>query len=152
MLTAVVNSWSSLAKLRPPLVTVIVTALAQWSPRQLDGLSALSIKSVEKSIRILLSHISRSVVHSIPLCDPTDFFVPKERQMACPISIKFKVLCKSKRKEWRWPPRKKGCERRRQLLKQVVSAACRSQLRLSKGMLNASKLNTQPQIHCRSFY
>ncbi|GJJ11108.1 hypothetical protein Clacol_005339 [Clathrus columnatus] len=62
MLTAIVNSWSTLAKLRPPLIAVIVTSLAQWNPRQLEVPSALSIKSVEKAIRILLNHISRCVV------------------------------------------------------------------------------------------
>lgn len=72
MLTAVVNSWSNLAKLRPPLVAVIVTALAQWNPKQLEGLSALSIKSVEKCIRILLNHVSRSVARSICIHILTD--------------------------------------------------------------------------------
>ncbi|KAF8518981.1 Symplekin tight junction protein C terminal-domain-containing protein [Hysterangium stoloniferum] len=59
ILSAIVNSWSSLAKLRPALVPVIITALGTWHPRHLEGLPASSVKSVEKVIRILLIHISR---------------------------------------------------------------------------------------------
>ncbi|KIJ65684.1 hypothetical protein HYDPIDRAFT_131045 [Hydnomerulius pinastri MD-312] len=59
ILTAVLNSWSSLVKQRPPLVQLVVSSLASWTPAALVGLPASSIKSVEKNIRILLIHISR---------------------------------------------------------------------------------------------
>ncbi|KAG9312974.1 Symplekin tight junction protein C terminal-domain-containing protein [Chiua virens] len=59
MLTAVLNSWSNLVKQRPTLVQLVVSSLASWTPVALPGLSASAIKSVEKSIRILLIHISR---------------------------------------------------------------------------------------------
>ncbi|KAI0954916.1 hypothetical protein AcW1_006666 [Taiwanofungus camphoratus] len=60
ILSAILNSWSTLIKLRPTLVEVVVSSLSRWTPAKLEGLPASSIKSVEKSIRILLLHISRS--------------------------------------------------------------------------------------------
>ncbi|KIK99799.1 hypothetical protein PAXRUDRAFT_822333 [Paxillus rubicundulus Ve08.2h10] len=59
ILTAVLNSWSNLVKQRPTLVQLVVSSLASWTPAALTGLSASSVKSVEKSIRILLIHLSR---------------------------------------------------------------------------------------------
>ncbi|KAH0836650.1 Symplekin tight junction protein C terminal-domain-containing protein [Lanmaoa asiatica] len=59
ILTAVLNSWSNLVKQRPTLVQLVVSSLASWTPAALAGLSASAVKSVEKSIRILLIHISR---------------------------------------------------------------------------------------------
>ncbi|KAH9945718.1 Symplekin tight junction protein C terminal-domain-containing protein [Amylocystis lapponica] len=60
MLSAILNSCATLIKMRPALVEVIVSTLTQWTPAKLEGLPSSSIKSVEKSIRILLTHISRS--------------------------------------------------------------------------------------------
>ncbi|KIM53908.1 hypothetical protein SCLCIDRAFT_1222437 [Scleroderma citrinum Foug A] len=59
IITAIVNSWSTLIKLRPSLVHLVVSSLSSWTPVALAALPASSIKSVEKSIRILLVHISR---------------------------------------------------------------------------------------------
>ncbi|KAI0725434.1 Symplekin tight junction protein C terminal-domain-containing protein [Fomitopsis betulina] len=59
-IVAVVNSWGSLVKARPALTEVLVSTLAQWTPSKLEGQPAFSIKSVEKIIRILLIHISRT--------------------------------------------------------------------------------------------
>ncbi|KAI5992588.1 Symplekin tight junction protein C terminal-domain-containing protein [Pisolithus orientalis] len=59
ILTAIVNSWSTLIKQRPSLVHLIVSSLISWTPVSLAGLPVSAIKSVEKSIRILLVHISR---------------------------------------------------------------------------------------------
>ncbi|KAI6016044.1 Symplekin tight junction protein C terminal-domain-containing protein [Pisolithus microcarpus] len=58
-LTAIVNSWSTLIKQRPSLVHLVVSSLTSWTPVSLAGQPASAIKSVEKSIRILLVHISR---------------------------------------------------------------------------------------------
>ncbi|KZT10059.1 uncharacterized protein LAESUDRAFT_673791 [Laetiporus sulphureus 93-53] len=60
MLSAIINSWAMLVKLRPALVEVVVSTLAQWTPAKLEGQSASAIKSVEKAVRILLMHISRT--------------------------------------------------------------------------------------------
>ncbi|EGN96587.1 hypothetical protein SERLA73DRAFT_111193 [Serpula lacrymans var. lacrymans S7.3] len=59
LLSAILNSWSNLIKQRPHLVQLVVSSLASWTPAALAGLSASSIKSVEKGVRILLIHISR---------------------------------------------------------------------------------------------
>ena len=39
----------------------LIATLRTWIPTTLNGNSALSIKSVEKAVRILLVHISRYV-------------------------------------------------------------------------------------------
>ncbi|OCH93643.1 hypothetical protein OBBRIDRAFT_885314 [Obba rivulosa] len=59
MLSAVLNSWATLTKLRPALVEIVVSTLSQWTPTKLEGQPLANIKSVEKAIRILLIHISR---------------------------------------------------------------------------------------------
>ncbi|KAH6916084.1 Symplekin tight junction protein C terminal-domain-containing protein [Coprinopsis sp. MPI-PUGE-AT-0042] len=59
MLTALLNSWSSLAKLRPAMMQLLVPTLKGWTPAALANLSAFQVKSVEKGVRILLVNISR---------------------------------------------------------------------------------------------
>ncbi|KDQ61760.1 hypothetical protein JAAARDRAFT_204204 [Jaapia argillacea MUCL 33604] len=61
ILSAILNSWASLVKLRPgQLVQIVVSALTNWTPNALTGLPASSVKSVEKAVRILMIHLSRS--------------------------------------------------------------------------------------------
>ncbi|KAF8273075.1 Symplekin tight junction protein C terminal-domain-containing protein [Lactarius quietus] len=60
LISAILNSWSSLVKLRPGFVQIVVSSLTLWTPAPLLGLPFAAIKSVEKSVRILLTHISRS--------------------------------------------------------------------------------------------
>ncbi|KDR80507.1 hypothetical protein GALMADRAFT_264472 [Galerina marginata CBS 339.88] len=59
LLSALLNSWVNLVKQRPATFPLVVTTLRSWSPASLTGLSASSVKSVEKAVRILLIHISR---------------------------------------------------------------------------------------------
>ncbi|TDL24074.1 hypothetical protein BD410DRAFT_767966 [Rickenella mellea] len=59
IVTAVVNSWSGLAKQRPAQTHLIISALASWTPAALSALPASSVKSVEKAVRILLAHLAR---------------------------------------------------------------------------------------------
>lgn len=61
MLTALLNSWSNLAKLRPAMMQLLVPTLKGWTPAALANLSAFQVKSVEKGVRILLANISRYV-------------------------------------------------------------------------------------------
>jgi len=89
VLSAILNSWSNLVKLRPPLVQIVVSALTSWHPTTLAGagLPYASIKSVEKSVRILLLHISRQVF--LGSCNPftssiVDVVCPLEHHMALP--------------------------------------------------------------------
>lgn len=64
LVTAIINSWSQLVKLRPALVELVISSLSSWTPASLAGLPATHVKSVEKAVRILLMHISRHVLHS----------------------------------------------------------------------------------------
>ncbi|KAI0629295.1 Symplekin tight junction protein C terminal-domain-containing protein [Trametes polyzona] len=59
VLSAIMNSWANLVKKRPALVELVVSSLMHWSPSQLKGQPYSAIRSVEKSVRILLNHISR---------------------------------------------------------------------------------------------
>lgn len=59
LLSAMLNSWVNLVKLRPATLPLVISTLRSWTPAALGGLSASSVKSIEKSIRILLVHISR---------------------------------------------------------------------------------------------
>ncbi|KAE9401084.1 hypothetical protein BT96DRAFT_919061 [Gymnopus androsaceus JB14] len=59
LLSALLNSWVTLVKLRPNMIPLVVTALKQWTPAALTGLSASTIRSAEKVVRIILIHISR---------------------------------------------------------------------------------------------
>ncbi|KAI1796643.1 Symplekin tight junction protein C terminal-domain-containing protein [Ganoderma leucocontextum] len=60
MLSAILNSWANLVKRRPALVELVVSTLVQWTPIKLEGLPASIIRSTEKTVRILLTHISRT--------------------------------------------------------------------------------------------
>ena len=64
LISAILNSWSSLVKLRPGFVQIVVSSLTLWTPAPLVGLPFTSIRSVEKSVRILLTHISRCALLS----------------------------------------------------------------------------------------
>ena len=64
LVAAVVNSWGPLAKLRPSQTAFIVSALASWVPNALSSLPASQIRSVEKSVRILMINLSRWVWYS----------------------------------------------------------------------------------------
>ncbi|KAF8636400.1 hypothetical protein AX17_003582 [Amanita inopinata Kibby_2008] len=64
LLSALLNSWATLVKQRPSVITLVVTALKQWTPAALIGLPASSIRSIEKAVRILLVHISRVPANS----------------------------------------------------------------------------------------
>ncbi|KAH9479566.1 Symplekin [Psilocybe cubensis] len=59
LLSALLNSWANLIKQRPATLPLVVTTLRSWTPAALVGLSASSVRSVEKAVRILLTHISR---------------------------------------------------------------------------------------------
>ncbi|KAG6857467.1 hypothetical protein H0H87_003534 [Tephrocybe sp. NHM501043] len=64
LLSALLNSWATLMKLRPTVTPLVVTALKQWTPAALSDTPASSVKSVEKSLRILLMHISRMPINA----------------------------------------------------------------------------------------
>ncbi|KAJ7077855.1 Symplekin tight junction protein C terminal-domain-containing protein [Mycena belliarum] len=70
MLTAMLNSWATLTKLRPAVLPTVVATLRGWMPElsTINGLPASSVKSVEKAVRILLVHLSRAPgnAHYVP--------------------------------------------------------------------------------------
>ncbi|KAJ6591683.1 Symplekin tight junction protein C terminal-domain-containing protein [Mycena vulgaris] len=61
LITAMLNSWATLTKLRPAVVPTVLAALRSWTPESsaINGLPASSVKSVEKAVRILLGHLTR---------------------------------------------------------------------------------------------
>lgn len=61
-MTSILNSWVTLAKLRPgPMTAVIVSTLCSWTPAAFVNQPAFNIRSVEKVARVLLIHLSRCV-------------------------------------------------------------------------------------------
>ncbi|KAH9846038.1 Symplekin tight junction protein C terminal-domain-containing protein [Lenzites betulinus] len=60
VLSAIMNSWANLVKRRPGLVELVVSSIMHWSPTQLKSSPYSDVRSVEKSVRILLIHISRT--------------------------------------------------------------------------------------------
>ncbi|KAI0766933.1 Symplekin tight junction protein C terminal-domain-containing protein [Trametes elegans] len=60
VLSAIFNSWANLVKKRPALAELVISTLTQWSPSRLEGQPYLVVRSVEKTVRILLNHISRT--------------------------------------------------------------------------------------------
>lgn len=58
-MSAILNSWPNLVKQRPALAQNIVGAVCAWQPNALIGFPYGTVRSVEKSIRILLIHILR---------------------------------------------------------------------------------------------
>lgn len=64
LLSAMLNSWAALAKLRPNVLQILIPALRGWTPAALENLMPSHIKSVEKALRILLVHINRCARHS----------------------------------------------------------------------------------------
>ncbi|KAI0675546.1 Symplekin tight junction protein C terminal-domain-containing protein [Trametes maxima] len=60
VLSAVMNSWANLTKKRPNLVELVVSSIIHWTPVQLKGQPYSVVRSVEKSVKILLTHVSRT--------------------------------------------------------------------------------------------
>ncbi|KAH8929649.1 hypothetical protein BT69DRAFT_1256010 [Atractiella rhizophila] len=60
ILTSLVNALIVLVKSRPSNAELVIQSLTNWTPDALASLSALQIKSVEKSIRIGLAHLLRT--------------------------------------------------------------------------------------------
>ncbi|KZV71528.1 hypothetical protein PENSPDRAFT_751633 [Peniophora sp. CONT] len=58
IVTSLINSWAPLVRLRPTHIQLVVTSLTSWRPNAFTGQSFTTIKSVEKSVRIFLVHIS----------------------------------------------------------------------------------------------
>ncbi|KAG8760401.1 hypothetical protein FRC11_000462 [Ceratobasidium sp. 423] len=61
ILSALINTLAALFKLRPTLSGVIIQAVLTWTPQvAMSSQSPMSVRSVEKSIKILLHHIYKS--------------------------------------------------------------------------------------------
>ncbi|KAG9093472.1 hypothetical protein FS749_014324, partial [Ceratobasidium sp. UAMH 11750] len=60
ILSALINTLATLFKQRPTLANLVIQAVLTWTPGAMSSQSPMSIRSVEKSIKILLHHIYRS--------------------------------------------------------------------------------------------
>ncbi|KAJ9474503.1 Pre-tRNA-processing protein PTA1 [Pseudozyma hubeiensis] len=59
LIMASVNSLAILAKARPQLGSVILRAMATWTPASLGSLSHTQIRNVEKTVRVFYLHVRR---------------------------------------------------------------------------------------------
>ncbi|KAJ1306905.1 hypothetical protein OPQ81_007888 [Rhizoctonia solani] len=61
ILSALINTLAALFKMRPALATIVIQAVLTWTPQAaLGSQSPMNVRSVEKSIKILLHHIYKS--------------------------------------------------------------------------------------------
>ncbi|KAG8748374.1 hypothetical protein FRC10_005921 [Ceratobasidium sp. 414] len=60
ILSALINTLATLFKQRPTLANLIIQAVLTWTPAAMGSQSPMSVRSVEKSVKILLHHIYRS--------------------------------------------------------------------------------------------
>ncbi|GAB00040.1 uncharacterized protein L969DRAFT_96650 [Mixia osmundae IAM 14324] len=68
LISAIINALVLLAKARPLHGQLIVTTFTNWTPNALGNLSFTQVRSVEKTLRIALVHLSR--VPSVTLYNP----------------------------------------------------------------------------------
>jgi symplekin len=62
VLSALINTLATLFKQRPTLANLIIQAVLTWTPQvAMTAQSPMSVRSVEKSVKILLHHIYRYV-------------------------------------------------------------------------------------------
>lgn len=57
VISASANTLSNLVKIRPVFSNLILTALSNWTPGALIGQPNTQVKSVEKTIKICLTHL-----------------------------------------------------------------------------------------------
>lgn len=57
VIAAIAAAVTQLVKARPAIANLVVTALVHWSPAALGACSASQVKSVEKTVRIALTHL-----------------------------------------------------------------------------------------------
>lgn len=63
LLSALINTLAALFKLRPTFAHLIIQAVLTWTPQVAMGSqSPMSVRSAEKSIKILLHHIYKRVL------------------------------------------------------------------------------------------
>lgn len=65
VVSAIVSSLVSLVKTRPQLAKLVVTSLTNWSPAALAGQNAIVIRSVEKVVRLSLTHLLKCAQSSL---------------------------------------------------------------------------------------
>lgn len=72
IISAVTLTLAGLVKIRPGFAQLVITALTNWTPTALatatpGGSSPLQIRSVEKSVRVSLTHLLKCVVARAPV-------------------------------------------------------------------------------------
>ncbi|GAA6055098.1 hypothetical protein JCM3770_001798 [Rhodotorula araucariae] len=78
---AVVVSLATLVKSRPQYAKLIVTSLTNWTPAALAGQGATQVKSVEKVVRISLSHLVKNAHATSFSSQITDFLALQSQRM-----------------------------------------------------------------------
>jgi symplekin len=64
LVSAVTTTLSVLVKMRPMFANLIITALSNWTPAALGEHSNTAVRSVEKTVRISLTHLLKFVPSS----------------------------------------------------------------------------------------
>ncbi|BGP47764.1 hypothetical protein JCM10450v2_003629 [Rhodotorula kratochvilovae] len=78
---AVVASLATLVKARPQYAKLVVTSLTNWTPAALAGQGAAQVKSVEKVVRISLSHLVKNAHATSFSSQIADFLALQSQRM-----------------------------------------------------------------------
>lgn len=70
LITAIVNTFATIVKLRPTLAPVLIQTLTGWKPDALAGLPKGDIRSVEKVIKVTMILLDKCVL-SFSRCSPS---------------------------------------------------------------------------------
>ncbi|ORY92427.1 Symplekin tight junction protein C terminal-domain-containing protein [Leucosporidium creatinivorum] len=68
---------ANLVKLRPAFANLVITALTNWTPAALAGMSNVHVRSVEKTIRACLTHLLKSG-HGSPFATQINDFLSRQ--------------------------------------------------------------------------
>lgn len=81
LIMASINSLTVLAKSRPQLGSVILRAMATWTPESLSNLSHTQVRNVEKTVRIFYLHFVRNQIAGSEAASLTKALEAQQRRM-----------------------------------------------------------------------
>ncbi|GAA5867661.1 hypothetical protein JCM1840_006647 [Sporobolomyces johnsonii] len=81
LVSALATSLTTLVKARPAFVNLVVTALTNWTPAALAGQGFTQIKSVEKVVRISLTHLLKNSLANAFQSQITNFLAQQATRM-----------------------------------------------------------------------
>ncbi|CEQ40286.1 SPOSA6832_01874, partial [Sporobolomyces salmonicolor] len=146
LVSALASSLTTLVKARPAFINLVVTALTNWTPAALAGQGFTQIKSVEKVVRISLTHLLKCVafplsrLSRLPHPSPPDApsrrrnslanaFQPQITQFLAQQATRMDLAALDARKK-----REEDASKKRQLLSTQIDEHATKRRRLNPGV------------------